>query len=281
MTTVQDLRSCYAELIVHSAGSSSQRLIDAFASTEREHYVGPGPWQIATGSSYLQTPSDDPRWLYQDVLVGLAVDRRLNNGQPTLHARCLDACAPAEGESVVHIGVGTGYYTAVLAALVGPRGQVVGYEIEKDLAARARANLQHLQNVQVRAASASEAELPRADVVYVNAGATHPLPTWLDALNVGGRLILPLTPAKGFGGMLMVTRRHDATRYAASFLLKVAFTPCIGARDDVAAQALATALETRPTSQVRSLRRNTTPYDAPDATAWCVGDGWWLSCAAP
>ncbi len=276
MTTVQELRSFYAELIVSSAASSNQRLIDAFAATDREHYVGAGPWQIATGSTYLQTPSDDPRWLYQDVLVGLAVDRRLNNGQPTLHARCLDACAPAEGESVVHIGAGTGYYTAVLAYLVGARGQVVGYEIEKDLAARAQANLQHLHNVQVRAASASEEELPKADVVYVNAGATHPLAAWLDALNVGGRLIFPLTPAKGFGGMLMVTRL-DPTRYAASFVLKVAFTPCIGARDDVAAQTLATALETRPTSQVRSLRRD----HAPDATAWCVGDGWWLSSAAP
>ncbi len=276
MTTVQEFRSFYAEFIVGSAGSSNQRLIDAFAATEREHYVGAGPWQIAIGSTYLQTPSDDPRWLYQDVLVGLAVDRRLNNGQPTLHARCLDACAPAEGESVVHIGAGTGYYTAVLAYLVGARGQVVGYEIEEDLAARAQANLQHLHNVQVRAASASEEELPKADVVYVNAGATHPLAAWLDALNVGGRLIFPLTPAKGFGGMLMVTRL-DATRYAASFVLKVAFTPCIGARDDVAAQTLATAFETRPTTQVRSLRRD----HAPDATAWCVGDGWWLSSAAP
>ena len=32
-----------------------------------------------------------------------------------------------------------------------------------------------------------------ADVIYVNAGITHPENTWLDGLTDGGRLILPLT----------------------------------------------------------------------------------------
>ncbi len=32
-----------------------------------------------------------------------------------------------------------------------------------------------------------------ADVIYVNAGATRPADIWLDRLNDGGRLVLPLT----------------------------------------------------------------------------------------
>ena len=95
-------------------------------------------------------------------------------------------CAPAPGNTVLHVGAGTGYYTAILAALVGDSGNVVAYEIENDLASAARKNLQHLPNVEVFAASAMDGPLPTADVIYVNAGATHPPAIWLDALNPGG-----------------------------------------------------------------------------------------------
>jgi protein-L-isoaspartate(D-aspartate) O-methyltransferase len=274
LKSIQDYRDFYANFVVKSAGSSSEKLIAAFASTEREHYVGKGPWSIFVGSGYIPTLSDDPRLLYQDILVGLATDRGINNGQPTLHARCLAACSPSAGELVIHIGAGTGYYTAILATLVGQSGRVIAYEIEGDLAARARANLRHLQIVSVVSASPSAATLPRADLIYVNAGATHPLASWLDALNVGGRLVFPLTPNEGFGGMLMVTRR-GAESYAASILQRVAFIPCIGGRDDATSKALTAALETQSIAKVKSLRRDAKP----DGTAWCVGAGWWLSTA--
>jgi protein-L-isoaspartate(D-aspartate) O-methyltransferase len=246
------------------------------SSIEAQDYMGPGPWPIFVGSGYLPTISDDPHLLYQDVLVGLATDRGINNGQPTLHARCLAAVAPAEGETVVHIGAGTGYYTAVLAQLVGASGRVVAYEIEADLAARARANLALAGNVNVIAASAADATLPAADVIYVNAGATHPPAAWLDALNIGGRLIFPLTPNLGFGCMLLVTRRAERV-FAAEALMRVAFIPCIGARDDDASTSLTRALESHSLQRVKSLRRD----DKPDDTAWCAGAGWWLSSAAP
>jgi protein-L-isoaspartate(D-aspartate) O-methyltransferase len=222
----------------------------------------------------MPTLSDDPRLLYQDVLVGLATDRGINNGQPTLHARCLAACAPVPGEAVVHIGAGTGYYTAILAALVGATGSVVAYEVEADLANRARENLSHLSNIRVVGASATEAMLPGADVIYVNAGATHPIASWIDALNVGGRLVFPLTPNEGFGCMLLVTQRKRSS-YAASIVTRAAFIPCVGARDDAASKTLAIALETQSLQSVKSLRRGREP----DSTAWCVGTDWWLSTA--
>lgn len=274
MPSLQDHRDFYANFVVRGAGASDERLIAAFASVEREHYVGAGPWRIFVGSGYLPTVCADPCLLYQDVLVGLASDRGINNGQPSLHARCLAACAPRDGESVLHVGAGTGYYTAILAALVGATGSVVAYEIEADLAARARHNLGHLATVRVEQASATVGTLPQADVIYVNAGATHPMPAWLDALNLGGRLLFPLTPNEGHGCMLLVTRRGPAA-YEAAVVTRAAFIPCVGARDDAASAALAAALETRSLKTVRSLRRGTQP----DHTAWCVGKGWWLSTA--
>jgi Protein-L-isoaspartate(D-aspartate) O-methyltransferase (PCMT) len=81
---------------------------------------------------YVDTPSDDLAFLYQDVVVALVPRRELNNGEPHLYARCLAALAISGGEWAV--GSGTGYYTAILAHLVGPTGTVVAYEIDQDLA---------------------------------------------------------------------------------------------------------------------------------------------------
>ena len=276
MKSLQAYRDFYANNVVRSAGSSNEALIAAFAAVERERFVGPGPWPIFTGSGYGPTLSGDPRLLYQDVLVGLATNRGINNGQPSLHACCLVQCAPRPGETVVHIGAGTGYYTAILAHLVDATGRVVAYEIEADLAQQAGENLADAPNVTVVCASATDTALPMADVIYVNAGATHPPLAWLDALALGGRLVLPLTPNTGPGCMLMVTRL-GRDRYAARASMRVSFIACIGARDDAASKALSEALATRSLSSVRSLRRGTTADD----TAWCVGAGWWLSTAEP
>ena len=276
MPSIQQYRKFFAEFVVRAAGSSDERLIAAFGEVPREHYLGPGPWPFFVGSGYVTSVDDDPRVLYQDALIGLATDRKINNGQPTLHARLLAAAAPRQGESVVHIGAGTGYYTAILASLVGAQGHVTAFEIELDLAARAASNLAHLSNVTVHAASANVAAMPDCDVIYVNAGATHPPPAWLDALKVGGRMVFPLTPNEGFGVMLKVTRTGAST-YTANAFIRAAFIPCIGARDEATSASLTAALERQSLKEVRSLRRGT----APDTTAWCIGSGWWLSTAEP
>lgn len=276
MSDQQAHRRFYAEFIVKSSGSQDQRLIDAFSSVRREDFLGPGPWPVFVGSGYIPTVDNDPRSIYQDVLVGLATDRKINNGQPSLHARCIAAADPRPGETVVHVGAGTGYYSAVLATLVSPGGRVLGLEVEADLAATARANLRHLSNVEVQAASANEYSLPKCDLIYVNAGATHPPGQWLDALNIGGRLVLPLTPNEGFGVMLKITRNAPDI-YAATAIIRVAFIPCIGARDDATSASLASALERQSLKEVRSLHRGT----AAGTSAWCVGKGWWLSTTAP
>ncbi|MEP6720662.1 MAG: methyltransferase domain-containing protein [Variovorax sp.] len=228
------------------------------------------------GGAYITTVSDDPRLLYQDVLVGIAPERGINNGQPSLHARCLAAVAPMPGDHVLHIGAGTGYYTAILAQMVGASGAVIGYEIAADLAERAREALVATSNVRIVCASAAQGELQASDVVYVSAGATHPLPEWLDALKIGGRLVFPMTTNSGHGLMLAVSRQ-SAADYAAAFLSFVAFIPCVGARSDVASKALSEAMASKSPRTIRSLRRT----GQPDASAWCVGDGWWLSSADP
>jgi len=261
----------YADEVLRGIGGDTQRLHDAFAHTPRERFIGAPPWPLV-GHDIGRVWSSDPHELYQDVLVSLAAERGINNGQPSLHARCLAECDPHLGETVLHVGAGTGYYSAILARLVGEHGRVIAYEIEADLAARAAANLTPWPQVEVRAVSGATPPLPSSDVIYVSAGATHPVAAWLDALHLRGRLMFPLTADAGSGCMLLVTHRSERA-YAARALMRVSFIACIGARDERAAAALRRAFALQPVEAVRSLHRD----DAADDSAWCVGEGWWLS----
>jgi protein-L-isoaspartate(D-aspartate) O-methyltransferase len=273
MDRIQAHRSFFANLITANAGlPQGSELAAAFSSTPRENFVGPPPWRVFTRGGYVETISDDPAVLYQDFVVSLGSRESLNNGQPSLHALCIATLAPKKGERVVHVGAGSGYYTTLLAKLVGETGFVDAYEIEPDLAERAKNNLADFPWVNVHLQSGAEPPLPDCDVLYVNAGATHPLAVWLDALRPNGRLAFPLIPAEGFGAMLLITRQQDNS-YAARFLLQVQFVPCIGARDEPTARKLTKAFRSRNWIKVKSLHRN----DHPDNTCWSSGPGWWLS----
>ena len=281
MERLEAHRFFYADLITTSAGArKNERLRDAFAATPRQRFVGPGPWKIFAGGNYVETPTDDAAFLYQDVVVALAPERRINNGQPVLHAINLSALDVKQGETVPRVGAGTGYYTAVLARLTGESGAVVAYEIEQDLVKTAIQNLSDFSNVTVHERSGSEAPLPACDAIYVNAGATAPLKIWVDALRVNGRLLFPLTPADGpggmpgAGGMLLVTC-SGTDRFDARFVCPAMFVPCFGARDEETAQKLSAAFKRGDLQSVKSLRRNSQPDDS----CWCAGDGWWLSKA--
>jgi protein-L-isoaspartate(D-aspartate) O-methyltransferase len=274
--SVDQQRDFYAALVTAKGGTRDEAIRSSFASTDRARFLGPGPWKVFTALGYIETPGDDPAFIYQDVAVALAPDRTINNGEPALHARCLAAVSPKVGESVLHVGAGTGYYTAILANLVGSGGSVAGYEIEADLAERARVNLMDVPQASIRMRSAIGSDLPPSDIIYVNAGATHPPAEWLDALKPKGRLLFPLSGSQGGGVMLLVTREQEAS-YAARIVMGAAFIPCIGATDDAEAKAVTEALMRGGHGAVRSLVRD----DEPDASAWVSGKGWWLSTAQP
>ena len=227
-------------------GVGSQALARAYATVWREHYLGPGPWRVVEERGYVTTEDDDPRHLYRDVLVAIDEERRLNNGQPSALASWLDRLDLAPGERVAHVGCGVGYYTALLAEVVGSEGSVLGVEIDPDLAARAAANLDHYAQVEVRSGDGSRVSLGSRDAVFVNAGATGLKPSWLEALAMGGRLVLPLTVdlapgGAGVGQMLRIERTPAG--HAAGFLSPVGIFPCVGGRSDGADRALQDALQ--------------------------------------
>lgn len=274
---VEVIRRFYADIVVSSRASNRSRLVAAFSAVPRERYVGPGPWQVSIGKGvYVSTPSDDLAFLYQDQIVALVPGACLNSGSPSSHAQWLSALAPQPGEEIVHIGAGTGYFTAILAFLVGGSGAVLAYEIERDLAAKAARNLSHLRNVRVEAVSPIATQIPSCDAVYVNASVTTVPDDWLDSLRPGGRLMVPLTPLDGFGGMLLLTRRTTKEKFDARFVSGASFIGCVGGSDGDESTKLKAAFDGGGQDLVRSLRRTAHP----DSTCWYSSTKWWLSTAA-
>ena len=274
---LEQKRRDYARRIAALAGIDPEcgigrDITAAFAAVPREEFAGPPPWTIISPEGQNHGRSDDPADLYQDVLIALSAAKGLNNGQPSLHAFCLKALAPQKGERAIHVGAGTGYYTAIMAKLVGETGQVDAYEIEPELAQRATVNLAGLPRVRTHARSGAEAPLPKCDVLYVSAACAEPLGVWLDALKVGGRLLFPLEPEGSPGRMLLVTKQSERT-YLARFLCAVQFVACIGAQNSNAARVLDRSFSKGNWEAVRSLHRD----DQPDESCWCAGPGWWLS----
>jgi protein-L-isoaspartate(D-aspartate) O-methyltransferase len=269
-----EVKRFYGKLMAAAANSADPRLEDVFAQVPREAFMPPGPWRIMVNNRYFETPSADPAYLYQNALVALDPDKGVNNGEPFLHAGWIGAVAPKPGETICHIGAGTGYYTAILAMLALPGGRVGAYEIDPDLAQKARDNLASFANVSVMQADATEVPLPASDVIYVNAGVVAPPLSWLKALTPNGRMIFPWRPTNDIG-LALVVRRTNAG-FAVKPLSSAWFIPCVGASDAEESVKAPSAAEAWAARSIWPLANR-----ASDETAVAIYREAWFSSAAP
>ncbi|MGJ3263863.1 MAG: protein-L-isoaspartate O-methyltransferase family protein [Salinarimonas sp.] len=289
------VRRAFARQMMSHARRPHPALEAAFAAEPRERYLGPPPWRMAAPAGYREVSSTDPVVLYQDALFALAETRRVNNGGPSLHAHWLAAIAPMPGERVLHVGAGTGYYTALIARCVGETGRVLAVEVDPALAQAARANLAHLPQTRVVAGDGARFPEDAVDVVYVNASVERPAPAWLDRLAAGGRVLFPLglagedkpgSPlARTGSGIGLLARRRGAED---AILAARAIGPAqfVRAESDAGAltatpderEALRRALRGGGAEFVRSLRWR---IPASPSGTWHAGPDWSLSYEEP
>lgn len=155
------------------------------------------PWQVLD-PQVLAVLSNVPRELFvpqaYQALAYTDVEIPLGHGQemtpPRVDARLMHDLHLTGNEKVLEIGTGSGYMTALLAA----RAQrVVSLEINADIAAAARNNLQRagVTNAEVRVADGTQGDSADApfDAIVLGGSVAEVPQALLQQLKVGGRLI--------------------------------------------------------------------------------------------
>lgn len=283
-------RRFFAEELEAVCKLRSPALVEAFAAVPREQFLRPGPWTVLADTDYTPgaglrtrtTPDADPARVYHNIAVAIDPERQLFNGQPGTIGVWIDALDLTPGARVVHIGCGLGYFTAVMARSVGPTGRVVAYEVDEALATEAQRNLAAFPWIDTRRGDGSARIDETFDAILVNAGVTHPLDVWLDALAPGGRMLLPLTAAMAAmgshvgKGLVMLLAKQEAADISARVAGVVAIYSAIGLRDEETNLRLGKALMAGPGQWQTITRLRRDPHDA-SPSCWLHGSSWCFS----
>ena len=185
-----------------------RRVLDAFARTPREAFV----------------PMVSREFVYRDHPLPIGFGQTIS--QPYIVALMLQALSLNGSESVLEVGTGSGYQTALLAQL---SARVVTVERVPELAQDARERLQQLgfRNVQVESVEEQLGypELAPYDAIVVSAAAPWVPNALMEQLVVGGKMVLPVGD-RDVQDLKLIERRKGKPRVRG--LAQCRFVPLIG-----------------------------------------------------
>lgn len=161
---------------------------------------------------------------YEDTALPIGLGQTIS--QPYIVARMTEALLDGfQGESVLEIGTGCGYQTAVLAPLVK---KIYTVERIHELMRKSRQRLRDLDiyNVHFRPGDGWQgwAKYGPYDGIIVTAAPSSIPEKLLQQLAPEGRLVIPIGPS-GRQDLVLVTKRHD--HYEQVSLGAVSFVPLI------------------------------------------------------
>lgn len=162
-------------------------------------------WHILPGRRYEGVFDKVKRidFLPDDYKGVVFVDRPIpigygqTNSQPTTVAFMLEILQPQAGDRVLDVGSGSGWTTALLAEIVGEKGEVFGVELVPELVEFGTKNLEkyqfkHAQILQADKKVFGLSDEGPFDKILVSASAKKLPNELVDQLKVGGRLVIPI-----------------------------------------------------------------------------------------
>jgi protein-L-isoaspartate(D-aspartate) O-methyltransferase len=207
-----DFAARRAEMVEHQLrqrGIRDERVLGAMAEVPRELFVSERRRELA----------------YADAALPIGSEQTIS--QPWIVAAILQALSLRGEESVLEVGTGSGYSTALLGRLAE---HVVSVERHSGLA---RAAAEHLRacsasNVELMVGDGSRGVPDRApfDAIAVHAAAPKPPAALVEQLADGGRMVVPV--ASGKEEMLTLLQRHGA-ELETTVISPCKFVPLIGA----------------------------------------------------
>jgi len=188
----------------------SEKVLSVMATVPRHRFVP----EEAIYSAYYNRP--------------LPIGNGQTISQPYIVALMTELLALDKQDSVLEVGTGSGYQSAVLA---GMAGKVYSVEIIEPLSARAAKLLGELgyANVQLKVGDGSEGwpEYAPFDRIIVTAAANHmPLPL-LEQLKPGGRMVIPVGGWSYIQELILITKDQEGTPHQEN-ILPVSFVPLTG-----------------------------------------------------
>jgi len=120
--------------------------------------------------------------------------------QPLVVAFMLEQLQPKEGNKILDIGSGSGWTTALLAEIVGSRGNVIAIDIIPELVEFGKQNVAKynfikkgvMEFILADGSKGYEKEAP-FDGILVSASVQTEIPrAWKEQLKIGGRIVTPI-----------------------------------------------------------------------------------------
>jgi protein-L-isoaspartate(D-aspartate) O-methyltransferase len=172
---------------------------------------------------HLFLPSGLAASAYDDTALPIGWGQTIS--QPLIVALMTELARPDPEARVLEIGTGSGYQTAVLAAVAG---QVCSIEVVPALAEAAAKRLAGLGNVELRRGDGRAGWPERApfDAIMLTAAPAELPPALPAQLKVGGRLVAPLG-RHAFAQQLCVFDKDGAGGLVRRAVLDVSFVPLV------------------------------------------------------
>jgi protein-L-isoaspartate(D-aspartate) O-methyltransferase len=149
--------------------------------------------------------------------------------QPYIVALMTDLLQPEAGHSLLEIGTGSGYQSAILSLLCA---RVYTVEVVRELGEAAASRLQMLgyDNIETRIGNgyAGWPEHAPYDGIIVTAAAPFIPPALVHQIKPGGRLVIPVGERYGQQELMLVTKGANGVTHQKT-ILGVAFVPLVGA----------------------------------------------------